>query len=216
MTKARAAPAFASAPVQSTLARVVGNIAAGKKLVFAMKKVGNPLAHFSSARRSLASLKMRQTKPARRFPPRRGRFRKKKAPLQRGAAAREVDSLGLVILALGDGIGVVDANRPEGRRPDDARANRRPDRGLIVDFDAITLSKIRRDVARNARRACRQPEERRKIRRPIIAEQGSRIGEYCALQADFPGQPVNRELHFGGAAEIGGAAKTRRLQIGRV
>src|SRR5271170_6665067 len=163
MIRAASSPSLSVAPVHCATSPSVGAAASGKKLIFAKAR-----CLFQVRKGAPGTLARRNAI---------GGFTRLEL-----RAASEVERLKLVVFALGDRIGVVDADRPERRSPDQARADRRADRALVVDIDAVTLNVGRwstaprhwagaRRIAGPAGRVRRQAVERGEIRLPLVAEQ---------------------------------------------
>jgi hypothetical protein len=119
-------------------------------------------------------------------------------------AAREAEELGLIILALGDRLGEIEPDRTHRRIPDDRPTGRGSDlRRVAANRNAGTLSEQRRLVLRRTGTGSRGGE----IGLALIAEQGTRIEEERAFQAEVPGQSPDRELNFRRGTKIFRAAE---------
>src|SRR5580704_12811354 len=109
-----------------------------------------------------------------------------------GRAAREVEDLGLVVLTLRDRISEVEADRPHRRRPDQAHTDRSANEIRVPDIRAARLGYGERVLWR----AIGVAEEIREIRLSRVADKVAGVGEYRPLEADFPGDAEDREVHL--------------------
>src|SRR5271157_3565621 len=97
-------------------------------------------------------------------------------PWSERRAAREVEDLGLVVLALGDRVRKVETDRTHRRGPDQAHSDRGADQVRVPNVRTARLG----DEQRARRRAVDVVEEIREVRLPAIAEQVAGVGEHGA------------------------------------
>src|SRR3954452_17930999 len=120
--------------------------------------------------------------------------------------AAEFELLYDVVLTLGDRDRVIETQRPERRRPDQAYADRGPDNVGVIENHAAS-ARVAVDEAIDFTRGCPR-------RRALVVPQRTGVGINRALQPDFLWQEPERHLQFGGSAPILGAAD--RVAMARV
>src|SRR5262245_8190506 len=95
----------------------------------------------------------------------------------------------------------VEPDRPERRRPQDARADRRTHMHGIVEWT------LRQGRVLGADRTLDELSGRREIERPLVVPDRARVGEYCELHASILGQEVKRRLELHACAPVHRATK---------
>src|SRR5271157_727141 len=96
-------------------------------------------------------------------------------------AAREVEELGLVVLALRNRDREVEPDRPHGRGPDQARADRGADLVRVPHVSAADLGDGERRGDRSRWRAIGIAEEIREVGRTRISDQTAGVGKHRAF-----------------------------------
>src|SRR5271156_6108471 len=127
-------------------------------------------------------------------------------------AAREVEKLRLVVLALGDRVGEIDSDRSERRGPQKAAADRATNGLLVVDGQTARLRQDDRPVGR----AIVVAKQRIETLAAVEPGQGAGIRKERSFKAYFARQPKQRKLDFRGPAEVRRAAEPIGRDVVRV